>query len=148
MTPAKKKGFSRRSSSRGKVPKDIDEYLANVPEPARTTLENVRASIHAAAPKEATECISYGIPTIDYKGHLIAFAAFNKHCSLFPMSYAVIESFKKELKAFPQSGRGTIQFPLDKPMRAGLIKKIVKARVAEQEIRRSKARHNKAAHRS
>ena len=147
MTPARKKGPFRRSSSR-KVPKDIDEYLAKVPEPARTTLEKIRASIHAAAPKEATECISYGIPTIDYKGHLIAFAAFKKHCSVFPMSYAVMESFKKELKVFPQSSRGTIQFPLDKPMPSGLIKGIVKARVAEQEIRQSKARQSKAAHRS
>ena len=132
MTPAKKSP-SRRSGSRGKVPKDIDEYLANVPEPARTTLEKIRGSIHAAAPKEATECISYGIPTIDYKGHLIAFAAFNKHCSLFPMSYAVMAQFRHELKGYPQSGRGTIQFPLDKPMPTGLLRKIVKARAAEQD---------------
>jgi uncharacterized protein YdhG (YjbR/CyaY superfamily) len=129
----KKKSDARGSSAKKKVPKDIDEYLAGVPEPARSTLEQVRAAILAAAPKETTECISYGIPTIDYKGHLVAFAAFKNHCSLFPMSYAVLQTFKGELKGYPQSGKGTIQFPLDGPLPSGLIKKIVKVRVAEKE---------------
>lgn len=132
-----KKSVVRAASAKGKLPKDIDEYLARVPEPARTTLEKIRAAIRAAAPKEATECISYGIPTFDYKGHLIAFAAFKKHCSLFPMSKAVIASFKEELHQYPQSGPGTIQFPKDKPISTGLLKRIVKARVAEQKTSRS-----------
>jgi uncharacterized protein YdhG (YjbR/CyaY superfamily) len=135
MTPSKKKLPVRGSSVKNQVPKDVDEYLAAVPQPARSTLEQVRKMIQAAAPKEATECISYRIPTIDYKGHLVAFAAFKKHCSLFPMSYAVIRTFAKDLKKYSQSGKGTVQFPPEKPLSAALIRKIVKARVAEKEKR-------------
>jgi uncharacterized protein YdhG (YjbR/CyaY superfamily) len=123
------KHVSARSSS---APKDIDEYLAGIPEPARSTLNKVRAAIRSAAPAEATEAISYGIPTFKYKGSLIAFAAFSNHCSLFPMSGSVIEMFKDELKAF-QTSKGTIRFPMDKPLSATLLKKMVKARVAVNE---------------
>jgi uncharacterized protein YdhG (YjbR/CyaY superfamily) len=117
-----------------KVPKDIDEYLAGVPEPACTTLNKVRAAIRAAVPPEATEAITYGIPTFKYKGSLLAFAAFKNHCSLFPMSMAVIAAFKNELKGFHTS-KGTIQFPQDKPLPAVLLKKLVKARIAQNEER-------------
>jgi uncharacterized protein YdhG (YjbR/CyaY superfamily) len=123
------KGVSATGSS---APKDIDEYLAGVPEPARSTLNKVRAAIRSAAPAEATEAISYGIPTFKYKGSLIAFAAFSKHCSLFPMSGSVIEMFKDELKPF-QTSKGTIRFPMDKPLSATLLKRMVKARVAVNE---------------
>jgi len=94
-----------------RVPKDIDEYLEDVPEPARTTLNKVRAAIRAAVPAEATEAISYGIPTFKYKGGLIGFAAFKKHCSLFPMSLAVMAAFKKELAGY-ETSKGTIRFPV------------------------------------
>jgi uncharacterized protein YdhG (YjbR/CyaY superfamily) len=114
------------------VPKDIDEYLAAVPEPARGTLEKVRAAIRSAVPPEATEAISYRIPTFRYKGGLVAFAAFSKHCSLFPMSLAVMETFKSDLKKF-HTFKGTIHFPLDKPLPAALLKKLVKARIAKKE---------------
>ena len=117
---------------RNVVPKDVDEYLAGVPEPARTTLEKVRAAILSAAPPEATEALSYRIPTVRYKGALIAFAAFSKHCSLFPMSLAVMKAFKRELAGFDTS-KGTIRFPVDKPPPAALVKKMVKTRVAEKE---------------
>jgi len=113
-------------------PKSVDEYLTSVPEPARGTLNKIRSTIRSAAPSEATEAISYGIPTIKYKGSLVAFAAFSKHCSLFPMSYAVITSLKDELKRFEVS-KGTIRFPVDKPLPATLVKKVVKARIAEKE---------------
>jgi uncharacterized protein YdhG (YjbR/CyaY superfamily) len=113
------------------VPKDIDDYLSRVPEPAHSTLQKVRAAIRSAAPSEATEAISYGIPTFKYKGGLVAFAAFKKHCSFFPASYAVINTFREELKDFTVS-KGTIRFPLDKPLPAALVKKMVKARVAEK----------------
>lgn len=113
-------------------PKDIDEYLASVPEPARGTLNKVRAAIRSAAPPEATEAISYRIPTFKYKGNLVAFAAFSNHCSFFPMSLAIMAAFKNELKAFDTS-KGTIRFPLDKPLPAALVKKMVKARVVERE---------------
>jgi len=114
------------------VPKDIDEYLSLVPEPACGTLMKVRAAIRSAVPPEATEAISYGIPTFKYKGGLVAFGAFAKHCSFFPMSYAVMEMFAKELKDF-QVSKGTIRFPLNKPLPAALVKKMVKARIAEKE---------------
>ncbi len=117
---------------RSAIPKDVDEYLAAVPEPARATLKKVRAAIRSVVPPDATEAISYGIPMFRYKGGLVAFASFKKHCSLFPMSYAVIRAFKKELKAFTVS-KGTVRFPPDKPLPAGLIKKMVKARLAEKE---------------
>jgi len=110
----------------------VDDYLAVVPEPARTTLEKMRATIRAAAP-DATEAISYGMPAFKYQGRgLVAIAAFKKHCSLFPMSGAVIEKFKDELEGFHTS-KGTLQFPADKPLSATLVKKIIKARMAEIE---------------
>jgi uncharacterized protein YdhG (YjbR/CyaY superfamily) len=119
--------MARRSG----VPKDMDEYLASVPEPARSTLNRVRSAIRSVVPAEASEAISYGIPTFKYKGNLVAFAAFSKHCSLFPMSYAVIDAFKKNLEDFTVS-KGTIRFPLDKALPAGLLKRMVKLRLAEK----------------
>jgi len=115
----------------GKAPKTVDEYLAIVPEPARTTLIKVRATIRAAAPLAATEGISYGMPMFKYKGMLIGFAAFSKHCSLFPGA-APIAALKDELKGFPIS-KGTIQFPVDKPLPGALVKKLVKARIEEND---------------
>jgi uncharacterized protein YdhG (YjbR/CyaY superfamily) len=114
------------------APKDVDEYLAGVPEPARSTLNRVRAAIRSAVPPEATEAISYRMPTFKYRGSLLAFGAFSNHCSLFPMSYSVIDAYKNELQDFHIS-KGTIRFPLDKPLPATLVKKLVKARVAENE---------------
>jgi uncharacterized protein YdhG (YjbR/CyaY superfamily) len=119
-------------SMKGKVPKDMDDYLAAVPETARTTLNKVRAAIRTVVPAEAAETISYGIPTFKYKGMLVSFAAFKNHCSFFPASYAVIRKFQKELKNFTVS-KGTIRFPLDKPLPAALVKKMVRARLAEKE---------------
>lgn len=115
----------------GKAPKTVEEYLAIVPEPARTTLKKVRATIRAAAPKEATEGISYGMPMFKYKGMLVGFAAFSKHCSLFPGMGPIVE-FEDELKGFKTS-KGTIRFPSDKPISTALVKKLVKARVSENE---------------
>ena len=113
-------------------PANVDEYLALVPEPARSTLNKVRAMIRSAVPKDATEAISYGMATFRYKGALMGFAAFPKHCGLYPMSPAVMEAFKDELKSF-QTSKGTIRFPLDKAPPAPLVKKLVKARIAENE---------------
>ena len=111
--------------------KSVEEYLAGVPEPARGTLKKVRSAIRSAAPKDATETISYGMPMFKYKGMLLGYAAFKNHCSIFP-DPAVIEEFKSELKDYPMS-RGTIRFPMDKGLPAGLLKKMTKARVAENE---------------
>jgi uncharacterized protein YdhG (YjbR/CyaY superfamily) len=131
----KVKSGNRRSAARGKgAPKNVDEYLAGVPEPARSTLSKVRAAIRSAVPPEATETISYRIPAFKYKGVLVWFAAFSDHCSLFPTA-SVIEAFKNELKGFSTS-KGTIQFPADKPLPAALVKKMVKARVAQIESKK------------
>ncbi|MBZ5600470.1 MAG: DUF1801 domain-containing protein [Acidobacteriia bacterium] len=113
--------------------RDIDAYLATVPAVPRATLEKLRRTIQAAAPK-ATEKISYQIPTFDYLGSLVALAAFKNHCSLFPMSMAVIAAHQRELEPY-ETSKGTIRFPLDKPLPAGLIKKMVKARIKENEAR-------------
>ena len=126
----KVKSGNRRSAAKSNgAPKNIDEYLAGVPEPARGTLNKIRAVIRSAVPPEATEAISYGIPTFKYKGPLVWFAAFSNHCSLFPTA-SVIEAFKNELKGFSTS-KGTIHFPTDKPLPTALVKKLVKARVAQ-----------------
>jgi uncharacterized protein YdhG (YjbR/CyaY superfamily) len=128
----KAKSGSRRSAGKGGgTPKDVDEYLAGVPEPARSTLKKIRAVIRSAVPPEASETISYRIPAFKYKGTLVWYAAFSNHCSLFPTA-SVVEMFKGELKGFTTS-KGTIHFPTDKPLPAGLVKKLVKARVAQNE---------------
>ncbi len=118
------------------APKTVDEYLARVPEPARTTLSRIRAVLRAAVPAEATEVISYRIPMFKYKGMLMGFAAFSNHCSLFPGSLSAMQALKKELSNY-ETLKGTIRFPVDKPPPAALIKKLVKIRV-EQNERKSK----------
>jgi uncharacterized protein YdhG (YjbR/CyaY superfamily) len=125
----------RGSAAKGNAaPKSVDEYLAGVPEPARSTLNKMRAAIRSAVPPEATETISYRIPAFKHEGVLVWFAAFSDHCSLFPTA-AVIEAFKNELKGFTTS-KGTIHFPTDKPLPTALIKKMVKARVAQNESKK------------
>ena len=139
-----KKATSRVHNSTAKntaASKTVEGYLAGVQEPARSTLKKVRATIRSVVPAETTEVISYRIPafrieTPRYKGMLVWYAAFSDHCSLFPTA-SVISAFKKELKDFRVS-KGTIHFPVDKPLPAALLKKMVKARIAEME---SKKRH-------
>ena len=125
---------SRAKGNRG--PEDVDDYLAGVPQPARSTLNTIRAAIRSAVPSEATETISYGIPAFKHKGVLVWFAAFSNHCSFFPTA-SVIEAFKNELQGFSTS-KGTIHFSTDKPLPAALVKKMVKLRVAQ--IERKKRR--------
>jgi uncharacterized protein YdhG (YjbR/CyaY superfamily) len=131
----KGKSGNRGSTAKGKrAPKNVDEYLSGVPEPARSTLNKMRAAIRSAVPPEATETISYRIPAFKHKGVLVWFAAFSNHCSLFPTA-SVVEAFKNELKGFSTS-KGTIHFPTDKPLSTALIKKIVKARVSQNESKK------------
>ena len=131
----KVKSGKRGSAAKGSgAPKNVDEYLAGVPGPARSSLNKIRAAIRSAVPPEATETISYGMPAFKYKGVLVWFAAFANHCSLFPTA-SVIEMFKNELKGFATS-KGTIQFPTDKALPAALVKKMVKARVAQIESKK------------
>lgn len=123
-----------RTSKSEKPISDVNSYLAKVPEPARTTLNKIRATIRSAVPPETTEGLSYGMPAFHYKGALVAYAAFKDHCSLFPMQASLIDDLQKELKNY-RTSKGTLQFPLDKPLPAALLKKMVKLRVAENEIR-------------
>ena len=125
--------MARMKKGKG-APKSIDEYLGGVPEPACSTLKKMRAAIRSALPSDATETISYGIPAFKRKNILVWFAAFADHCSLFPTP-SVIADFKEELKAFSTS-KGTIHFPLDKPLPTALIKRIVKARVKQDESKK------------
>src|ERR1039457_2120342 len=129
----------RRSAAKGNVapkPKTVEDYLAGVPEPGRSTLQRVRAAIRSVLPAEATEAISYGIPAFKYNGPLVWFAAFSNHCSLFPGA-SVIRAFKKELERYEIS-KGTIQFPVDKPLPASLVKKMVKMRLAESALKKKR----------
>ena len=119
------------ASSRKGIPKNIDEYLARVPEPALGMLNKMRTAIRSTVPSAATETISYGMPAFREKEVLVWFAAFSDHCSLFPTA-SVIKAFKKELEGFYTS-KGTIHFPTDKPLPVALIKRLVKARVAQVE---------------
>ena len=128
-----KSGKSRSTAKASVAPKDVDEYLASVPEPARSTLNKMRATIRSAVPPEATEVISYRMPAFKHNRVLVWFAAFSDHCSLFPTA-AVIEQFKNELKSFSTS-KGTLHFPTNKPLPTALIRKLVKARVALNESR-------------
>jgi uncharacterized protein YdhG (YjbR/CyaY superfamily) len=120
----------RRSVAGGKtVPSTVDEYLAEVPEPARSTLNKVRAVIQSVVPAGTTEVLSYRMPAFRYKRVLVWYAAFSDHCSLFPTA-SLIEKLGEELKAYAVS-KGTIHFPTDKPLPSSLLKKIVKARLRD-----------------
>lgn len=106
----------------------IDEYIALFPKDIQKKLEEVRATIKAAAP-EAKEKISYQMPTFDLKGNLVHFAAHTNHIGFYPQPSG-IEAFKEELSMY-ESAKGSVQFPLDKPLPLKLISKIVKFRAAE-----------------
>jgi uncharacterized protein YdhG (YjbR/CyaY superfamily) len=123
---AGKRGSAAKHSA---ATKNIDEYLVGVPEPARATLQKVRAAIRSALPPTATETISYKIPAFKHHQIVIWFAAFANHCSLFPTA-RIIHMFHDDLKPYTLS-KGTIQFPTDQPLPAALIKKMVKARLAQ-----------------
>jgi uncharacterized protein YdhG (YjbR/CyaY superfamily) len=134
-----KKAKPRARSSTGtakSAPRNVDEYLARVPEPALSALTKIRGAIRSVVPAETTEIISYRIPAFKHKKVLVWYAAFLDHCSLFPTN-AVIVAFKKELKGFSTS-KGTIHFPIDKPVPTALIKKLVKARVAQSEGKKAR----------
>ena len=116
------------------APASVEEYLAALPEESRAALETLRRTIKAAAP-EATETISYGMPTFRNDGRsLVAYAAFKDHCSLFPLSTKVIAAHRKELEPY-STGKGTIRFHPDTPLPASLVKKLVKARIEENAAR-------------
>jgi uncharacterized protein YdhG (YjbR/CyaY superfamily) len=110
------------------APQTIDEYIAGFPPDVQEILEKIRMTIRAAAP-DAQETIKYRMPTFTLKGNLVHFAAFQKHIGFYPVPTG-IEQFKEELSVYKQ-GKGSVQFPLDKPIPYDLISRIVKFRVQE-----------------
>jgi uncharacterized protein YdhG (YjbR/CyaY superfamily) len=122
------------SGKAGPTARNVDEYLVGVPEPARTTLAKMRAAILSALPPQAVETISFRIPAYKYKGLLVGFAAFTTHCTFATMSRPLIEAFREELERY-ETGDTIIRFPHDKPLPVALVRKIVKARVVENECK-------------
>jgi uncharacterized protein YdhG (YjbR/CyaY superfamily) len=125
-----KKSSSKKRTAKPTGDKVVSNYFSRLPEPARTTLQSVRAAILSACPKDTTVTLSYGIPTFKHNGGICAIAAFKDHCSLFPMSYFVIDKFRAELARFEVS-KGTVRFPTNKPLPSSLLRKIVKARLTQ-----------------
>ena len=124
-----------------KTPTNVmDAYIANAPKDIQVILEKVRATIRKAAPK-AEETIHYGIPTFTLEGNLVHFAGFKNHIGFYPTPSG-IEKFKKELSAY-EGAKGSVKFPLDKPIPYALISKIVKFRVKEN-LERAEAKKNKS----
>jgi len=111
-----------------KKPSTVDEYVSTFPKDVQDILENLRQTIKESAPK-AQEVIRYGIPTFTLNGNLVHFAAFKNHIGFYPTPSA-ITAFKKELSGYKQA-KGSVQFPMDKPIPCGLVKKIVRYRVRE-----------------
>jgi uncharacterized protein YdhG (YjbR/CyaY superfamily) len=117
---------------RRSTPKNFADYLKSADQPARIALTKLREIIRSAVPAEASETISYRIPAFRYRNRvLLWFAAFSDHCSLFPTA-SIIEAFRKQLSRFSKS-KGTIHFPLGKPLPVTLIRRMVKARVKQLE---------------
>ena len=114
----------------------VDAYIAEFPSEVRELLRQVRATIKAAAP-DAEETIKYAIPTFTFHGNLVHFAAFNRHIGFYPAPSGG-EAFRKELSVY-KSGKGSIQFPLDRPVPLDLIQRIVKYRLNEN-LEKSKSK--------
>lgn len=113
----------------GLKPKTVDEYLARVSDAQRVALEKLRKTIKSAAP-QAEECISYSMPAFRSNGILVGFAAKQNHCALYPFNGTTVKAFKDELKGY-ETSMGAIRFRPDRPLPAALVRRIVKARLAE-----------------
>ncbi|PSL07279.1 iron chaperone [Cecembia rubra] len=113
----------------------IDDYINAFPSETKRILQKIRETVREAAP-EATESINYGIPTFKMHGNLVHFAAYKKHIGFYPAPSG-IEAFKKEVESF-KTGKGTLQFPLDKPIPYNLISDIVQFRLEENKSRKPK----------
>jgi uncharacterized protein YdhG (YjbR/CyaY superfamily) len=127
---AAKSPTKRKSSAtaRARV-STIDEYLARVGGDKRAALEALRQSIRAAAP-DAEECISYSVPAFRLNGILVGFGVTATHCAFYPWSGSTVAAFEHELKDYDTS-KGTIRFQADHPLPPALVRRIVKARIAE-----------------
>jgi len=120
---------------------DVDKYLAALPDDQRAALEKLRATILSVA-KDAEEKISYGMPTVYYKGNLVHYAAFKNHMSLFGASAFVTQELKDKLAGFKTS-KGTIQFTVEKPLPVTLVKAVVKSRIKENEALEAERKQKK-----
>jgi uncharacterized protein YdhG (YjbR/CyaY superfamily) len=120
-------------------PETIDEYIAGFPKDIQEILEKIRMTIKSVAP-DAEEKISYQMPTFFLKGNLVHFAAFKRHIGFYPVPTG-IEAFKTELSVY-EEGKGSVRFPLDKPIPFDLIGRIVRFRVKENLARAGKKRKN------
>jgi uncharacterized protein YdhG (YjbR/CyaY superfamily) len=109
--------------------KTVDDYIDSFPEKVREVLQTLRQTIKDEVPK-ATEAMKYGMPTFVFHGNLVYFAAWKRHIGFYPITHAMEESIK-ELSDYKTSGKGTIQFPLDKPLPLSLIRTIVQYRIKE-----------------
>ena len=118
----------RRAATAGR-PETVGEYLAALSDDKRAALQKLRKTIRAAAPK-AEECISYGIAAYRLNGMLVGFGATGKHCAFYLMSSSTVAAHKDELSGYDTS-KGTIRFQADNPLPAALVRKLVKARIAE-----------------
>ena len=133
---------STTTKSRARI-MTVDGYLSKVGDDKRAALQKLRKTIHAAAPK-AEECISYGLPAFRLDGRMLVwFGAAANHCSFYPGG--IVQAYKDELKDYKTS-KGTIQFAPDNPLPATLVRKIVKARIAENAVRQEKTKRKSAAH--
>lgn len=119
-------------------PTTIDEYLAALEPEQRAALEKLRRTIRAAAPR-AEECISYGLPGFRQNGMLVAFGAAANHCAFYLMSGTTVAANAADLEKYDTS-KGTIRFTPDEPLPATLVRKLVKARIAENEDKGKKAK--------
>jgi uncharacterized protein YdhG (YjbR/CyaY superfamily) len=123
----------KRNSTNPNRPKDITEYLSRIPRGDRGLLQKLRRDIMSAAPM-AEEGISYGIPYFNYHGALVFFAAYKDHCSFFAAGKAILKRFSSDLSRYNVAA-STIHFTRDNPLSTALVKKIVRARVKENETR-------------
>jgi uncharacterized protein YdhG (YjbR/CyaY superfamily) len=124
--------MAHKGWTKAKKPETIDQYLSTLSTDKRAALENLRKTIHAAAPG-VEECISYSLPAFRLKGRLVAgFGASANHCAYYPMSGSIVKAHKEELTKYDTS-KGTIRFQPDKPLPMSLVRKLVKARIAEDE---------------
>jgi uncharacterized protein YdhG (YjbR/CyaY superfamily) len=114
-------------------PSTIDDYFQRLSKDQRVALQKLRNTIHLAAPR-AEECISYAIPAFRLDGLLVGFGAAKNHCSFYPMSSALVAKHEAELRDYNTS-KGTVRFTPDKPLPAALVRKFVKARIAENKAR-------------
>lgn len=130
VQPEKGVGTKTEPNTQTRLPKTIDEYLSSLRVDQRAALSSLREVIRAVAPK-AEECMSYRLPTFRLDGRmLVAFGAAARHCALYPLSSRTVAAHRDALKGY-ETSKGTIRFQPDRPLPASLVRRLVKARIAE-----------------